>query len=84
MFNSPSHSEAGPVLSLLFTVLGGYLAAMGVKVVIRRETKLGPKGGPYKMVYGREAISVGIYFTLVGLFFLGFGVLGFLKGMNWI
>jgi tellurite resistance protein TehA-like permease len=84
MLRSPSHSGPDPVFPLLGAAMGLYLAFVGVRVVIRRETKIGPKGGPYNTVYGKEAISVGIGFILFGLFFVVFGILAFLRYFNWI
>ncbi len=84
MLGSPLHSGSDPVFPLLGAAMGLYLAFVGVRVVVRRETKIGPKGGPYNTVSGKEAISVGIGFILFGLFFVTSGIYAFLRYFNWV
>ena len=75
MHYTPSTSPPSLPFALLGCAMGVYLATIGVKVVIKRETKIGPKGGPYSTVYGKEAFYAGLCFLLIGLFFVVFGLL---------
>ncbi len=64
-------------------LLGGIVASFGVvygiKIIIRREIKAGPRGGPYQTIRGRYAIQMGIGIILFGLSFLFPEIITFFK-----
>jgi hypothetical protein len=70
---------SGPEGGLIAGAMGTALAFFGVKIIVKRETKAGPKGGPYQVYRGKDAVLMGLGLLLIGFIIFVVGIFEFTK-----